>query len=140
MQSQLPTPQAGQEILQLAINLLKPEKITPNTINRALKRARRHRLYWTILNDLERAILQVASRLKINEYKNPTIKNLLATLTARIELHTMRGHTLITGLKHALSRHLTTLTTNLRGKLDYLLYLGRNLIVTQLYFQPLIPT
>ena len=139
MQSQLPQ-EAGHQVIELAIDLLKPDKITPATALRSVKWARRYRIYWTTLNQLERAILQAASKLKITEYKNPTIKNLLATLTAKIELHTMRGHTLITGLKHALTRHLTTLTTNLRSKLDYLLYLGRNLIVTQLYFQPLIPT
>ena len=138
MKSQLPSLEAGQQVLQLAVNLLKPEKVTPSIVERAIKRARRYRLYWTILNDLERAILQVASRLQLGEYRNPTIKSLLAGIIAKIEAHTMRGRTLITGLAHALSRRLTTLASNLRSKLDYFLYLGRNLLVTQLYFQPLV--
>ena len=140
MPSSLPQEQAGHQLLQLAIQLLEPSEVTPALLQRTLKRARRHRLYWTILNEIERAILTAAAQARVTRYKNPQIKKLLATLIARVEAHTNKGRILITGLTHALTRKLASLTQNLRRKLDYLLYLGRNILTTQQYFQPLIPT
>ena len=140
MPSSLPQDKAGHQILQLALQLLEPSEVTPALVQRTLKRARRHRLYWTILNQLERAILAAAAQARVTRYKNPRIKKLLATLIARVEAHTNKGRILITGLTHALTRRLASLTQNLRGKLDYLLYLGRNLLTTQQYYQPIMFT
>ena len=140
MPSSLPHDMVGRQVLQLAIQLLEPREVTPALVQRALKRARRHRLYWTILDDLERAVMAAAAQARVTRYRNPRIKKLLATLIARVEAHTNKGRILITGLTHALTRRLASLTQNLRRKLDYLLYLGRNILTTQQYFQPLIPT
>lgn len=57
--------------------LLMPGEVTPAIVERTLRRVRRLGLYWRILTPLERALLNVAARLKVPRYRSPKVKRLL---------------------------------------------------------------
>ena len=135
----------GDPLAEAARRLLAPGRLTRALLARELRRARRLGLYWRILDPLERALLAAAAKAPISEYKpsSPTARR-LAEIIARLELHTMRGAVILAGLRRALQLNPHPLAGGLRGllawargKLDYILYLGRNLLVVQLYFEPL---
>lgn len=128
----------------VAEELLKPGEVTPQLVAREIRRARRLGIYWRVLDPLERALLQVAARLKVDSYRSPKVRELLARLIARIELYTMRGVVVLTGLRYALSRGafrgvlssgLRALVEWARSKLKYILYLGRSMLVVEGYLQ-----
>ena len=128
----------------LAMRLLEPGVVTRRKLAYHVKRAKRLRIYWIILDQWERAILEAAIRARVDEYRGKAIKSLLARLIAKIELHTMKGKVLLLGLQRALSRLSTLLPGGFsrllewaREKLNYILYLGRNMLVVELYFAPL---
>ncbi len=128
----------------LAMKLLEPEVVTRRKLAYHVRRAKRLRIYWVILDQWERAILEAAIRARVDEYRGRAIKSLLARLIAKIELHTMKGKVLVLGLQRALSRFSTLLTGGFsrlldwaREKLNYILYLGRSMLVVELYFAPL---
>ena len=128
----------------IALKLLEPKAITRETLAYHVRRAKRLRIYWLVLDPMERALIQAALHSKINEFRGKTIRNLLAKLIAKIELHTMKGKVLLLGLQRALSRipdfilqSFPRLLKWVREKLNYILYLGRNMIVVELYFAPL---
>ena len=126
------------------MRLLEPEVVTRRKLAYHVRRAKRLRIYWVILDQWERAILEAAIRARVDEYRGRAIKSLLARLIAKIELHTMKGKVLLLGLQRALSRLSTLLPGGFsrllewaREKLNYILYLGRNMLVVELYFAPL---
>ena len=126
------------------MRLLEPEVVTRRKLAYHVRRAKRLRIYWVILDQWERAILEAAIRARVDEYRGKAIKRLLARLIAKIELHTMKGKVLLLGLQRALSRLSTLLPVGFsrllewaREKLNYILYLGRNMLVVELYFAPL---
>ena len=118
-------------------SLLEPHHVTPQLVSRALKRARRHGLYWSLLKPLERALLEAAARARVAEYKSPTLKRILARLIALIEANTPTGLVILKGLKYALSRGLLALA-QAKNKLNYIKYLGRSLLTVENYFTPLL--
>ena len=128
----------------LVRGLLAPERVTRALVQRALRRARRLGLYWRVLEPLERAVLEAASRASVEEYRSPRVKRLLAAIIAKIEEYTMRGLVLKAGLSYALSRGLLALPKAprallgaLRSKLSYIRYLGRSILEVYSYFAPL---
>ena len=122
----------------LAIDLLKPARVTPRVIAGAVRRAKRAGAYWSMLSPLERALLEAASRARLEEYRSPVLRSLLATLVARIEAHTLKGLVLLKGLWYALSRGLVRpLLHEIKGRLDYIKYLGKSLLTVEEYFTPL---
>ncbi len=128
----------------IALRLLEPEAVTREKLAYYVRRAKRLGIYWSILDTLERALIQAALQTKITEYRGKTIKSLLARLIAKIELHTMKGRVLMLGLQRALSKLSSLSLTGFsrllkwaREKLNYILYLGRNMIVAELYFAPM---
>lgn len=134
----------GDSLEDLAMKLLEPDSITPRIITYHVKRAKRLRIYWSLLDSMERALLEAAIAAKVNTYRGRRIKSLLARLIAKIELHTMKGRVLLTGLQGALSKLHTVshggfsrLLSWAREKLNYILYLGRSMLVVELYFSPL---
>ncbi len=138
-------PREGDPLEEAARRLLAPGRLTRALLARELRRARRLGLYWRILDPLERALLAAAAKAPINSYKpsSPTARR-LAEIIAKLELHTMRGAVLLAGLRRALQLNPRPLAGGLRAllswareKLDYILYLGRNLLVVHLYFEPL---
>jgi len=134
----------GDSIIEaLLLEFLKPGEVTPQLVRRALNRARRLGLYWRILSPLERAFLNVASRLKVKSYHSPRVKELLAMLIARIESYTMRGRIIKLGLWRALSggrlnslpvHQLQSLVDWAKRKTSYIRYLGRSMLETIKYF------
>lgn len=133
------------EVLEkLALELLEPRRVTRKEISYHLKRAKRLKLYWTVLDALERAVLEAAVRAKVDEYRSKRVKSLLAKLIAKIEFHTMRGKVILFGLQKALSKASSILSGGFsrllgwaREKLNYILYLGRSMLVVELYFSPM---
>ncbi len=128
----------------VAIKLLEPEKVTRSKIIYHVRRAKRLRIYWYILDSMERALLEAAMKTRIEEYRGEKIKSLLARLIAKIELHTMKGKVILAGLQRALSLTSKLLLGGLprllkwaREKLDYILYLGRSILTVELYFTPI---
>ncbi|GAB6148704.1 hypothetical protein [Stetteria hydrogenophila] len=137
------------ELASVALELLKPGEVTPSLVSREIRRARRLGLYWRILSPLERALLEVASRLRVERFKSPRVREMLAALIARIELHTARGLVLVKGLSRALSTlggrlqgllrgGLRALVSWARGRLGYLRYLGRSMLVLEEYLAGLL--
>ncbi|MEB3755326.1 MAG: hypothetical protein GSR79_00470 [Desulfurococcales archaeon] len=125
-------------LLTLTIQLLKPARITRALIQHELRRAKRLNHPWRQLTQTEKALLKAAAQTPIQTYK-PTSQTtkLLAIIIAKIETYTMRGKTIQTGLKRILTRKLISSTRILqwaKEKLDYILYLGRNLLTLQQYY------
>ena len=140
-----PGDEGNNDLLGLVEQALVPSRVTPALVSRALNRARRLGLYWKILAPLERALLWAAARARVSEYRSPRVRELLAKLIARIEAQTPRGLALAAGLAYALSRRLLPQLPSparvlgvLREKLQYILYLGKNALITRNYFSPLI--
>ena len=131
------------QLITLTAKLLAPARITRALIQRELRRARRHGEPWRTLTLLERALLKAAAAAPIEKYNPESITGqTLARIIAKIETHTMRGRTLLTALKHILTHNPSPAKGILgwaRGKLDYLLYLGRNLLAIAHYY-PQLPT
>jgi len=128
----------------VAMKLLEPEVVTRRKLAYHVRRAKRLRIYWVVLDQWERAILEAAIRASVDEYRGKAIKSLLARLIAKIELHTMKGRVLLLGLQRVLSRFSTLLPGGFsrllewaREKLGYIRYLGRSMLVVELYFAPL---
>jgi len=141
------TESRGDLVEEAVLELLKPARVTPQMVSRALVRARRYRLYWTLLTPLERALLSVASRLRVREYRSPKVRGMLAELIARIEAETLRGQVVRLGLRRALSTGAArallaagpqALLDWARRKLAYIRYLGRSILVVLDYFTPLL--
>ena len=137
----------GDPLEEVVVELLAPGEVTPWLVERALRRARRLGLYWRILTPLERALLNVAAKLKVERYRSPKVKALLAKLIARIEAHTLRGEVIRLGLRRALSTGAAralleagprALVEWARRKLGYIRYLGRSMLVVLDYFTPLL--
>ena len=136
----------GDELFEVAMCLLEPGRVTPQLVLRTVRRARRLGLYWRVLEPLERAVLEAAARARVNEYRSPVVRRILAKLIAKIEVHTMKGVVVLTGLKYALSRGLLgsivgglgDILRAAKRKLEYILYLGRNMLVVHNYFEPLL--
>ena len=129
-----------EDLAELVGKALVPERLTPALVSRVLNRARRLRVYW-LLSPLEKAILRAAARARVSEYRSPRVRELLAKLIARIEAQTPRGLALAAGLAYALSRGLfsslpgfSQVLILIRRKMNYLLYLGRNLLIMQNYY------
>ena len=131
-------------IKAIALHLLEPKVVTREKLIYYIKRAKRLGIYWNILDPLERALIRAAILTNIIEYRGKTIKGLLARLIAKIELHTLKGKVIILGLQRALSK-LSSFTFMgfprllkwAREQFSYILYLGRNMMVVELYFAPL---
>ena len=132
------------QLVQIALKLLEPKVVTRDILSYYIKRAKRLKIYWIALDPMERALMQVALQTKIKEYRGKSIRSLLAKLIAKIELHTMKGRILVLGLQRALSR-LSSFTIRsfsrllkwAKEKLKYILYLGRSMMVVEVYFAPL---
>ena len=130
----------GQNLAEtIAKQPLAPEKITPKTCLRALRRAYRHGAI-RILSHMERALLKAAANARVTRFKNPIIKEKLAEIIVTIEMHTLKGKIFLTGLRRALiSYYLVSFTINdilewAKTKLSYILYLGRSILSTRNYF------
>ncbi|GBF09732.1 hypothetical protein apy_14570 [Aeropyrum pernix] len=123
-------------IESLALQLLKPNRISPETALRALKKARRTGALWRVLSPLERGLLEAAARVRLNEFRAEKLRSTLALIIAKIELHTFKGTLIILGLSRLLTLKSTTPLEFLRGRLSYIIYLGRIMLETINYFKP----
>ena len=131
----------GNQLGAIALKILEPEVVTRQRLAYHIRRAKRLRVYWLVLNPMERALVEAALLSKIDVFRGEVIRSLLARLIARLELQTMRGKVLLIGLKRALSKvsgfvvqGFSRLLDWAKGKIDYILYLGRNMIALESYF------
>jgi hypothetical protein len=133
-------------IEEVAAKVLEPKEITKEVVLRALRRSKRLGIYWRYLDPLERAVLEVASRTKIDVFRGKAVKKALARVIAKVEMCTTKGSIIKLGLRYALSRGLIPLKGNLRDllhlvkvKMGYIKYLGRSLLEVSGYFlRPLV--
>ncbi|BAA80179.2 hypothetical protein APE_1193.1 [Aeropyrum pernix K1] len=127
---------SNDSIRSLALQLLKPDKITPKTALRAIRRAKRNGAFWRALKPLQRSILEAAARAKVKKYTAEKLRNILAEIIAQLELYTLRGTLILLGLSRLLALKNITSLALLKSKISYVLYLGRRILETVDYFKP----
>lgn len=97
-----PTLSKAKELLTL---ILIPQRINSHVINYYLRKALRVGA-WRSLSREARALLLVASKVKLKTIKSKTLREILKKIFLEIELHTFRGRAFLEGITYLLRRAL----------------------------------